>query len=181
MLVREKEKVAGIWINAERMRYPLGAELLRDRIVASRSTSSSTTAPRAIYELGLDSLQLSPASSAAPEEQSRFDAGLVDLRKRGGLYYEAPGAVEITDGVLYRAKLDDSRARAGRAFHRRDLPDPRRPRARGGGAADRHPQVRLRAFRRPQRRSLSDRLRPGGGGAVGAVRLGRRRDLRGRF
>jgi uncharacterized protein (TIGR02186 family) len=37
--------------------------------------------------------------------QDRFDKGLVDLGARRGLYYEAPGAVEITDGVLYRARL----------------------------------------------------------------------------
>ena len=60
---------------------------------------------RAIYELGLDSLQLSPASNAPPEEQDRFARGLVDLKRRSNLYYEAPNAVEITDGVLYRARV----------------------------------------------------------------------------
>ncbi|MBY0521715.1 MAG: TIGR02186 family protein [Sphingomonas sp.] len=104
ILVREKQKIAGIWVNAARMRYlsapsyyaiasskPIGA-LLDDR-------------SRAIYEIGLDSLQLSPASSAAPAENARFVRGLVDLKRRTGLYYQAPGAVEITDGVLYRARL----------------------------------------------------------------------------
>jgi len=56
--------------------------------------------------LGLDSLQLSPASSAPQDEQDRFARGLVDLKRRSNLYYEAPGAVEITDGVLYRARID---------------------------------------------------------------------------
>jgi len=104
VLVREKEKVAGIWVNAERMRYrsapsfyAIASSKPIDKLVDERT--------RAIYELGVDSLQLSPASNATPEVQKRFDTGLVDLRKRGGLYYEAPGAVEITGGVLYRAKL----------------------------------------------------------------------------
>ncbi|RYD47875.1 MAG: hypothetical protein EOP60_16665 [Sphingomonadales bacterium] len=104
VLVREKEKVAGIWINADRMRYRSAPSFFA---VASskpiRSLVDERT--RAIYELGLDSLQLSPASGAAPQVQDRFDKGLADLKARGGLYYEAPKAVEITDGVLYRARV----------------------------------------------------------------------------
>ncbi|MDR6852215.1 uncharacterized protein (TIGR02186 family) [Sphingomonas sp. BE123] len=104
VLVREKQRVAGIWVNAERTRYrsapsfyALASTRPIDRIVDSRT--------RAIYELGLDSLQLSPASGAAPAVQSRFDAGLVDLKRRDGLYYEAPGAVEISQNVLYRGRV----------------------------------------------------------------------------
>ena len=104
VLVREKEKVAGIWVNAERMRYRSAPSFYA---VASskpiRQLVDDRT--RAIYELGLDSLQLSPASNAPAPEQDRFARGLVELKRRSGLYFEAPGAVEITDGVLYRARL----------------------------------------------------------------------------
>ncbi|WP_404339991.1 TIGR02186 family protein [Sphingomonas sp. MMS12-HWE2-04] len=104
VLVREKAKVAGIWVNAERMRYRSAPSFYA--VASSRPIRSIVDErTRAIYELGIDSLQLSPASSAVPDVQARFDAGLVDLRARSGLYYEAPGAVEITDGVLYRARL----------------------------------------------------------------------------
>jgi len=104
VLVREKEKVAGIWVNAERMRYRSAPSFYA--IASSRPIRRLVDdRTRAIYELGLDSLQLSPASSARPDEQARFDEGLVDLKRRSGLYYEAPGAVEITDGVLYRARV----------------------------------------------------------------------------
>ncbi len=102
--VREKEKLAGIWVNADRMRYrsapsfyAIASSRPIDRIVDERT--------RAIFELGLQTLQLSPASGAVPQEQARFDAGLVDLKRRGGLYYEDPKAVEITDDVLYRARV----------------------------------------------------------------------------
>ena len=104
VLVREKERVAGIWINAERMRYRSAPSFYA--IASSRPISELVDdRTRAIYELGLDSLQLSPASNAVPEVQKRFDKGLVDLRRRAGLFYEAPGAVEISQGVLYRARL----------------------------------------------------------------------------
>ncbi len=102
--VREKEKVAGIWVNADRMRYRSAPSFYA--IASSRPIETIVDdRTRAIYELGVDSLQLSPASGAAPEVQQRFDQGLAELRSRAGLYYAAPGAVEITDGVLYRARL----------------------------------------------------------------------------
>lgn len=104
ILVREKQKIAGIWVNAARVRYlsapsyyALASSKPIDALLDERS--------RAIYEIGLDSLQLSPVSGAAPEENARFVRGLVDLKRRSRLYSEAPGAVEITDGVLYRARL----------------------------------------------------------------------------
>jgi uncharacterized protein (TIGR02186 family) len=59
----------------------------------------------AIYELGLQNLQLSPGTGASPETQRRFEAGLIDLQQRRQLYFEDPRGVEITDGVLYRARL----------------------------------------------------------------------------
>lgn len=103
--VREKQKIAGIWINAARVRY-LSAPSFYG-IASSRPLNELLDErSRAIYELGLDSLQLSPASGAAPEQNQRFVRGLVDLRRRSGLYHEAPGAVEIADGVLYRARID---------------------------------------------------------------------------
>lgn len=104
VLVREKEKFAGIWVNAGSTRYRSAPSFYA--IASSRPIQQLVDdRTRAIYELGVDSLQLSPASGASPDVQARFDAGLVDLRSRSGLYYEAPGAVEITNGVLYRARL----------------------------------------------------------------------------
>jgi len=104
VLMREKEKVAGIWVNAERLRYRSAPSFYA--IASSRPiTQLVDDRTRAIYELGLDSLQLSPASSAPTAVQDRFQHGLVDLKQRAGLYVEAPQAVEITGGVLYRARV----------------------------------------------------------------------------
>ncbi|HVF95394.1 MAG TPA: TIGR02186 family protein [Sphingomonas sp.] len=104
ILVREKEKVAGIWINASQLRYRSAPSFYA--VASSRPVADLVDArTRAIYEIGLDSLQLSPASNADTPVQRRFSQGLVDMKTRTGLYYQAPGAVEITDGVLYRARL----------------------------------------------------------------------------
>ena len=53
----------------------------------------------------LGNLQLSPGGGALPDKERRFEAGLLDLRKREGLYSESPHGVEISDRVLYRAVI----------------------------------------------------------------------------
>jgi len=104
IVIREKEKVAGIWVNAEALRYRSAPSFYA--IASSRPIEQLVDArTRAIYELGLDSLQLSPVSTAPSAVQNRFTQGLVEQRRRTGLFVEAPGAVEITDNVLYRARL----------------------------------------------------------------------------
>jgi uncharacterized protein (TIGR02186 family) len=102
--VREKRKVAGIWVNSPSLRYRSAPSFYA--IASSRPVRELVDErTRAIYEFGVDSLQLSPASTAPSPEQLRFQTGLVDLKRRAGLYVEAPRAVEITDGVLYRARI----------------------------------------------------------------------------
>lgn len=102
--MREKQKVAGVWVNATSAHfrsapsyYAMASSRPIDAIVDERTA--------AIYELGVDKIQLSPASLNVTDEIERFQAGLVDLRRRAGLYVEEPGTVEITDSVLYRARL----------------------------------------------------------------------------
>jgi uncharacterized protein (TIGR02186 family) len=104
ILVREKQKIAGIWMNADSNRFRSAPSF--SSVASSRPISElldERTA--AIYELGLHDLQLSPGGGALPEKERRFEAGLLDLRHRQGLYSEIPKGVEITDGVLYRAVI----------------------------------------------------------------------------
>lgn len=104
ILLREKQKIAGIWMNADSNRFRSAPSYYA---VASSRRISDLVDDRtaAIYELGLDNLQLSPGGGALPEKERRFEAGLLDLRRRQGLYSENPRGVEITDRVLYRATI----------------------------------------------------------------------------
>lgn len=104
LLVREKAKIAGIWVNhaSERFRsvpsfYAVATSGALDTLVSPRTA--------AIYELGIDNLLLSPANGASAVEQARFETGLIDMKRRAGLYAEYVGAVSIRGGVLYRAVL----------------------------------------------------------------------------
>jgi uncharacterized protein (TIGR02186 family) len=104
IIVREKQRVAGIWINAESIDFRSAPTYYA--IASSRPLENIIDAKTAaIYELGLDRLQLSPTGEIDAAELRRFRTGLVDLNRRDGLYAEAPGTVNITDQVLYRARL----------------------------------------------------------------------------
>lgn len=105
LIVREKQKLGGlIWVNAQSARflsapgyYAIASSRPLDELVDERTA--------AIYELGVKNLQLSPASSEQPETRRRFENGLIDLFSKSKLYDEQPGSVEISNGVLYRARL----------------------------------------------------------------------------
>ncbi|OHT22122.1 TIGR02186 family protein [Edaphosphingomonas haloaromaticamans] len=104
IVLREKQKIAGVWMNAENARF---RSVPAFYAVASSRPLKGLVDDRtaAIYELGLRNIQLSPASGETPEAQRRFEAGLVDLKRRGGLYVESPDGVEVSEGVLYRARI----------------------------------------------------------------------------
>lgn len=104
VMMREKRKIAGIWLNAASAEFRTAPSFYA---IASSSPVSHMVDERtaAIYELGLDKLQLSPSSLNSGPEIERFSTGLTDLRVRNGLFVERPGAVRITDGVLYQARL----------------------------------------------------------------------------
>ncbi len=105
IIVREKQRIAGIWMNADSSRFRSAPSFYA---VASSAPVSKLVDERtaAIYELGVHNLQLSPGTSALPDRARRFEAGLLDLRQRQHLYSESNHGVEITGGVLYRATIN---------------------------------------------------------------------------
>ena len=104
IVLREKQKIAGIWMNADSNRFRSAPSFYA--VASSRPiTELVDERTAAIYEMGLQNLQLSPGSGALPEKERRFEAGLLDLRRREGLYAEHPKGVEISEGVLYRASI----------------------------------------------------------------------------
>jgi len=104
ILVREKQRILHVWMNADSDRFRSAPSFYA---VASSQPIPQLVDERtaAIYEMGLHNLQLSPGGGALPEKERRFEAGLLDLRRRHGLYSEYPHGVEISGGVLYRATI----------------------------------------------------------------------------
>ena len=104
IVVREKQKVAGVWINADSAEFrsapayfAVASSRPLDEIVDEKTA--------AIYELGLRWLQLSPIGEIDPAEQQRFADGLVDLNMRGGLYQQNEAGVTVSEQVLYQARI----------------------------------------------------------------------------
>jgi uncharacterized protein (TIGR02186 family) len=102
--LRKKERVAGIWINTRSVRFETTPGFYAVATSAPiRSLVDERTA--AIYEIGVDNLQLSPASGNNASETEEFERGLIDLRRRTGLFAEHQGDVGVTQNVLYRARI----------------------------------------------------------------------------
>ncbi|MEH6756442.1 MAG: TIGR02186 family protein [Parasphingorhabdus sp.] len=105
IVLREKQKIAGIWINAASSEFRSAPGYYA--VASSRPVGEIVDAKTAdIYELGLDHLQLSPAGAIDSKELGRFTSGLVDLNTRSSLYKNLPNSVEITDSVLYQARIN---------------------------------------------------------------------------
>tara|TARA_R110002110_G_scaffold2077_6_gene9464 strand:+ start:4160 stop:4933 length:774 start_codon:yes stop_codon:yes gene_type:complete len=105
IVVREKQQIAGIWINAASSEfrsapgfYAVASSKPIDDIVDGKTAD--------IYELGLHHLQLSPAGAIDSRELDRFVDGLVDLNSRGNLFKNLPNSVKITNSVLYQARIN---------------------------------------------------------------------------
>jgi uncharacterized protein (TIGR02186 family) len=102
--VRKKARVAGIWVNAQALRFESAPGFYA---VATTQPVTDLLDERnaAIYEIGLNHLQLSPATAADPETTRTFQDGLVALRRAEQLYVEQPYGVQVTDRILYRARI----------------------------------------------------------------------------
>lgn len=102
--VREKERVAGIWVNAESTAFRSAPSFFA---VASSAPVRDIVDERtaAIYEFGTEFIQLSPTGMIDVDEQQKFAAGLVDLRTRQGLFKEDMKGVQVSEQVLYQARI----------------------------------------------------------------------------
>ncbi|WP_068073999.1 TIGR02186 family protein [Novosphingobium lentum] len=105
IVLREKKKVAGMWINADSTEFRSAPSFFA--IASSRPIDKMVDdKTAAIYELGLKWLQLSPIGVIDPKAQTRFSSGLVDLMHRQGMYQQNDGAVTISGQVLYQARFE---------------------------------------------------------------------------
>ncbi len=102
--VRLKARVAGIWLNTDSVRFesvPGFYSVASTRPIEQLADDRTT----AIYEIGVANLQLSPATGASDAETSRFEKGLIAVKRRAGLFFEDGGGVRVTRNVLYRARI----------------------------------------------------------------------------
>ena len=101
--VRKKARVAGIWINTDSVRFETAPGFYA---VATSAPIKSLVDERnaSIWEIGVDYLQLSPTSGDGGQVAA-FTRGLVDLRRRTGLWSEQEGRIGLTQNILYSARI----------------------------------------------------------------------------
>jgi uncharacterized protein (TIGR02186 family) len=103
-VVRKKSRVAGIWINTERMAFT-GVPAFY-RVAASRPLEQiAPPALRARYQVGLENLRMSPPVDARPGEIQAFRAGLLRNQESRGLYASEPGRVTFLGPRLFRTRV----------------------------------------------------------------------------
>jgi len=103
-VVRRKSRVAGIWINTERMAFT-GVPALY-RVAASRPLDQiAPPALRARHQVGLENLRMSPPADAPTGEIPAFRAGLLRNQEARGLYASEPGRVSFLGPRLFRTRV----------------------------------------------------------------------------
>jgi uncharacterized protein (TIGR02186 family) len=103
-VVRHKDRVAGIWINREWMRFdnaPAFYFVATSRpleAIASEATLSGVG-------VGLENIGMTPASSSDGGDAAAFRAALIHAKEREGLYGTGPGQVAFIGGRLFRTTV----------------------------------------------------------------------------
>lgn len=103
-VVRRKDRVAGIWINTESVRF----EQVPSFYTVATSRPLDQIVGRPVLErqqIGLPQLQLAPSEQLAPEELAAFRAALIRNKQRAGLYGIAMGQVAFLGERLFRTNI----------------------------------------------------------------------------
>lgn len=104
VVVRRKERIAGIWVNRKSVTF--------DRVpafyvvAASRPLDAIAPEPlRALYHIGIETLDLPAETAASPEDVKTFREALLRNRVRAGFYTASPGKVDFVGSRLFRTRI----------------------------------------------------------------------------
>lgn len=103
-MVRRKSRVAGIWINRDRLGFKSVPTFFA--IASSRPLNQIAAEPvRQQFGLGVDHLRISLFDHAdySAEERAAFAEALIRNKQKAGLYSQTPGKVTFPGPKLFRA------------------------------------------------------------------------------
>jgi uncharacterized protein (TIGR02186 family) len=102
--VRRKSRIAGIWVNTDRMTFARVPSFFA--VAGSRPISEILTpATAAFYRLGVEYLKFEPETSAAPPAVERFRAALERKQQQAGLFVSRMGKVDFLGERLFRTTI----------------------------------------------------------------------------
>ncbi len=104
VVVRKKDRVFGIWINAESAEF---RNVPAFYAVASTNPLEELATPDQLrlYEIGLAGLRVDAEDDVDETEETEFLAALIGLKQANGLYPEAPLHINVFGGRLFRVKI----------------------------------------------------------------------------
>lgn len=103
-LVRRKDRVAGIWLNRDQVRF--------DNVPAFYAIASNRPldefvpeSVRALHQIGIDHLRFTTAPDLDPGEVATFREALVRNRRRTGQFVSAPSSIKFLGPRLFRSDM----------------------------------------------------------------------------
>lgn len=106
LVVRRKDKIAGLWINKDSVLYQTAVGYYS--LAATKPLAEIAGEDQlAVHQIGIENLLLSPTLSGdvAAGELSQFRAGLVRHLRREGLYPDEVADIEVFDDTLFRTRI----------------------------------------------------------------------------
>jgi len=104
IVVRKKEKVAGVWINRREAEFATVPSFYH--VLTSEPIGDWLPAQiRKRHEIGVDNLDLLPIGAKDATERARFREALIRNMRRTERFGVAEGGVKIVNGRLFRADL----------------------------------------------------------------------------
>jgi uncharacterized protein (TIGR02186 family) len=104
VVVRRKARVAGVWINTERVIFN-GAPAFY-RVASSRPLNEITNPSlRTRHQIGIENLRLVPERNISRERLAEFRAGLLRNKESEGLYSTEHGKVSFLGPRLFRTRI----------------------------------------------------------------------------
>jgi len=104
LVVRRKERRAGIWMNAKAETFTKVPSYYA--VVSTRALNliaDDTVLSR--HEIGLNRLKLNEKRDKTSNTEANFKTSLVRLKAKDGLYHEVPDGVTFLGDTLFRAKI----------------------------------------------------------------------------
>jgi uncharacterized protein (TIGR02186 family) len=102
MRVRRKDRVAGIWINRNRV-VLRGMPSYYFAASSEPLTKTASQNTRRQYGLGLDSV--TPRATRGPHDPEPFRKALIRHQESAGLYLQREGSVQFLSGTLFRVHV----------------------------------------------------------------------------
>lgn len=104
LIVRRKERVLGIWLNAEQIQFEgLPGYYFLASTRPLEDVASADTLQR--FGLGTANLQALTDVGVEPDEANLFRAAAIRNKKKAGLYWESPTGIEFLSRSLFRSRI----------------------------------------------------------------------------